>query len=53
MIAEEIGFAVACTVDPDPVTADCDPLRMPRWEVHCDDVESFRVLVEQMTGAAA
>jgi peptidoglycan/xylan/chitin deacetylase (PgdA/CDA1 family) len=50
-IAGEVGFALACSVDPDPVTADSDPLRLPRLEVHGEDIESFRFLLEQTSEA--
>jgi peptidoglycan/xylan/chitin deacetylase (PgdA/CDA1 family)/GT2 family glycosyltransferase/SAM-dependent methyltransferase len=32
-IAASLGFSLGCTVDPDPVTRDCDPLRTPRLEI--------------------
>ena len=49
-IAEQLGFAVACSVDPDPVTSDCDPLRLPRFEVG-PGVDGFEFRVEQWLSA--
>jgi peptidoglycan/xylan/chitin deacetylase (PgdA/CDA1 family)/GT2 family glycosyltransferase len=46
-IAEQLGFAVACSVDPDPVTSDSDPLRLPRFEVS-PDIDGFEFRLERL-----
>jgi peptidoglycan/xylan/chitin deacetylase (PgdA/CDA1 family) len=51
-IAHELEFATACTVEPDAVSADSDLLRLPRLEVKDEDIESFRLGLEQTIGAA-
>jgi len=53
LTAEEAGFTVACTLDPDPVTADSDPLRLPRVQVLADDVESLRWLLDRTIAGPA
>ena len=50
-IAEQLGFAVACSVDPDPVTSDSDPLRLPRFEVR-GDVDGFEFRLERWLSGA-
>lgn len=52
-MADELGFALGCTVEPDAVSADSDPLRLPRLEVADEDIESFRMRLEQTIGAPA
>jgi peptidoglycan/xylan/chitin deacetylase (PgdA/CDA1 family) len=49
-VADELGFAVACTVEPDPVHADADPLRLPRLELRDESPERLRALLEQTIG---
>lgn len=44
-VARLVGFTLACTVDPDPVTSDSDPLRLPRFEVG-GDVDGFELRLE-------
>ncbi|HEX4805277.1 MAG TPA: glycosyltransferase [Conexibacter sp.] len=51
-LADELGFALACTVEGDAVHADCDPLRLPRLEVRDESAEQVRVRLEQTVGAA-
>ena len=51
-LADELGFAVACTVEPDGVGADSDPLRLPRLEVSDDDPERLRLRLERALAAA-
>jgi peptidoglycan/xylan/chitin deacetylase (PgdA/CDA1 family)/glycosyltransferase involved in cell wall biosynthesis len=50
-IADELEFATACTVEPDAVSSDSDRLRLPRLEVKDEDIESFRLRLEQIIGA--
>jgi peptidoglycan/xylan/chitin deacetylase (PgdA/CDA1 family) len=50
-LAGELGFAVACTVEPDGVGADSDPLRLPRLEVSDDDPERLRLRLERALAA--
>jgi peptidoglycan/xylan/chitin deacetylase (PgdA/CDA1 family) len=52
-VAGELGFTVACTVEPDPVHADSDPLRLPRIELRDEDVERLRLRLEQAIGVPA
>jgi peptidoglycan/xylan/chitin deacetylase (PgdA/CDA1 family) len=54
-IAEECGFTVACvgSAEPDPVTCDSDPLRLPRIGVGAEDLQGFRVKLEQTLSARA
>jgi peptidoglycan/xylan/chitin deacetylase (PgdA/CDA1 family)/GT2 family glycosyltransferase len=52
-VADELGFAVACTVEPDPVRPDGDPLRLPRVELRDEDLDRFRLRLEQTLGAPA
>jgi peptidoglycan/xylan/chitin deacetylase (PgdA/CDA1 family)/glycosyltransferase involved in cell wall biosynthesis len=52
-LAGELGFAVACTVEPDGVGADSDPLRLPRLEVAGDDdVDRLRLRLGRALAAA-
>ena len=51
--ADELGFTVACTVEPDPVHAGSDPLRLPRIELRDEDREQLRVRLEQTIGVRA
>jgi len=50
-LAGELGFAVACTVEPDGVGVESDPLRLPRLEVSDDDPERLRLRLEQALAA--
>lgn len=52
-VAGELGFTAACTVEPDPVHADSDPLRLPRIELRDEDPERFRLRLEQAIGVPA
>jgi peptidoglycan/xylan/chitin deacetylase (PgdA/CDA1 family) len=52
-VADELGFAVACTVEPDPVHADSDPLRLPRLELRDEAPEQLCLRLEQTIGALA
>ena len=47
LIAGEAGFAVACTVEGDPVTGDSDPLRLPRIEIGVGGRERFAARIER------
>lgn len=52
-IAEAAGFAIGCSVEPEAVTADCDPLRLPRLEVGTGDLDNLRFRLERaMAGFA-
>jgi peptidoglycan/xylan/chitin deacetylase (PgdA/CDA1 family)/GT2 family glycosyltransferase len=52
-IAEECGFTLACvgSVEPDPVTCDSDPLRLPRIGIGGEDLQGFRAKLEQTLAA--
>jgi glycosyltransferase involved in cell wall biosynthesis/peptidoglycan/xylan/chitin deacetylase (PgdA/CDA1 family) len=50
-VAGELGFTVACTVEPEAVHADSDPLRLPRIELRDEDAEQLRLRLEQTVGA--
>jgi peptidoglycan/xylan/chitin deacetylase (PgdA/CDA1 family)/glycosyltransferase involved in cell wall biosynthesis len=52
-IAEEAGFAVACSVEPEGVTGDSDPLRLPRIEIRGEDVNDLVFRIEQTAGLSA
>ena len=47
-IAGEAGFAIACSVEGDPVTADSDPLRLPRIEIGAGGLERFAARIEAL-----
>jgi peptidoglycan/xylan/chitin deacetylase (PgdA/CDA1 family) len=50
-VADELGFSVACTVEPDAVHSDGDPLRLPRLELRDEPLEQLRLRLEQTIGA--
>jgi len=50
-VADELGFAVACTVEDEAVHADADPLRLPRLELRDEDAERLRLRLERTVGA--
>ncbi|HEU4703999.1 MAG TPA: glycosyltransferase [Conexibacter sp.] len=52
-VADELGFAVACTVEPDAVQPGSDPLRLPRIELRDEDREQLRLRLEQAIGVPA
>jgi peptidoglycan/xylan/chitin deacetylase (PgdA/CDA1 family)/SAM-dependent methyltransferase len=52
-VADELGFTVACTVEPDPVQAGGDPLRLPRVELRDEDRDQLRLRLEQTLGVRA
>jgi len=52
-VADELGFAVACTVEPEAVHAHSDPLRLPRLELRDEPLDAFRLRLEQTIGALA
>ncbi len=46
-IAEQVGFTIGCSVEPDCVTPDSDPMRLPRLEVEAGDIDNFRFWLER------
>jgi len=50
-VADELGFAVGCTVEPEAVHGDSDPLRLPRLELRDEAPDAFRLRLEQAIGA--
>lgn len=50
-LADELGFAVACSVEPEAVHPDADPLRLPRIELRDEPPEQLRTRLETMLGA--
>jgi len=52
-VADELGFAVACTVEPDPVQLDGDPLRLPRLELRDETREQLQLRLQQTIGVPA
>jgi peptidoglycan/xylan/chitin deacetylase (PgdA/CDA1 family) len=50
-VADELGFAVACTVEPEAVHPDSDRLRLPRLELGDEQLDALRLRLEQTIGA--
>ena len=48
-IAEEAGFAAGCSVEPEAVTLDSDPLRLPRLEADAGQVETLQLQLDRLT----
>jgi peptidoglycan/xylan/chitin deacetylase (PgdA/CDA1 family) len=52
-VADELGFKVAYTVEPDPVHADSDALRLPRLELRDETPGELCLRLEQTIGVLA
>ena len=52
-VADELGFAAACTVETDPVRPDADPLRLPRLELRDESREQLQLRLQQTIGVPA
>jgi peptidoglycan/xylan/chitin deacetylase (PgdA/CDA1 family)/glycosyltransferase involved in cell wall biosynthesis len=50
--AEAAGFTIACSVDPDPVTVESDPLRLPRLQVQGEDTHALQHMLERAFAAS-